>query len=259
MPIPRVRNGLQNLHQFLRLICAWWVCWGFGIAIFVLLPFRSPTDIWKKLRLPWARTVLWLLRIRLNVRGAEHLRGPGVFIANHMSFIDVVILPALVPRECRVVAKREVLYFPIVGWGFAVGGALLVDRRNPRLASVRLLQAAAKLPRGWSLVIFPEGTRSRTGALQRFKRGAFSLAIATKLPVVPIALANTQHIMGPGAWFVRPGTVDVQVGAPISTHTWREETIRDHMQQGREAVAQCLSTLDARAQGHEVAASESVR
>lgn len=199
----------------------------------------------------WARTTLGLLRIRLEVTGAQNLTGPAIFIANHQSLIDVVILPALVPQACRIVAKRELLRVPFLGWGFAVSGALLLDRRNPRLAAASLARGVAKLPRGWSLVLFPEGTRSKDGSLGRFKRGATSLALASKLPIVPVGLHGAQNIIGNGEWFVRSGVVRVHVGNPIPTHAWQAATFRDHVLESRDAVAACMQ--EAARQGGRVA------
>lgn len=253
MPVPRLRHALQNFHQCLRILCSWLVCAIFGLTFMALWPFLGATKTWLMLRLPWAKVILSVLRIRLEVHGAEHLRGPGIFIANHASLIDVVILPALVPRECRLVAKRAVLWFPIVGWAFGAGGALLIDRHKPRQAAVKLAQGLRKLPEGWSLLIFPEGTRSRTGDLQRFKRGAFTLAVASRLPIVPIGLTGTQNIIGTGSWFVRPGLVRVQVGQPIDTTGWSNHTLREHISVGHDAVNQCLVDLGRSVAGQQVA------
>jgi len=148
-----------------------------------------------------------------------------------------------VPPGCRFVAKRELLFVPFWGWAFASAGALLIDRRNPRLAAQSLLAGLKKLPKGWSLVVFPEGTRSRTGDLQRFKRGAFSLALASKMPVVPMGIAGTHAIIGPKQWFVRSGVVRVHIGPPIDTRAWQPDTLREHIHEGHQAVAACLRAL----------------
>lgn len=216
MPIPRLQHGLQNVTQFFRLVCAWCFCVGVAVVYILGIPFLGAEQMWLRLRLPWARTVLRLLRVRLDVRGTEHLRGPAVFIANHLSFIDVVILPALVPRECRLVAKREVLYFPLVGWAFAAGGALLVDRRNPRLAAKRLLAAVRKLPKGWSLQVFPEGTRSRTGEMAPFKPAIASMASMAGCPIVPAYLSGTYEALPKGGGMLpRVRRIGAAVGPAI--------------------------------------------
>jgi len=243
MPLPRPAALLQNLNQLGRFILAWGLAVGVGVLVVVLSLVIKPTTLWYRLRTPWARLTLRLLRIRLEITGGEHLVGPRIFIANHMSLIDVVVVPAIVPPGCRFVAKRELLFVPFWGWAFASAGALLIDRRNPRVAAKSLLAGLAKLPKGWSLVVFPEGTRSRTGALQRFKRGAFSLALASRMPIVPIGIAGTHAIIGPKQWFVRSGVVRVHVGPPIDTSAWHADTLRTHIDEGQRAVAACLRAL----------------
>ena len=243
MPLTRLAALLQNLNQFGRFILAWGLAVGVGVLVVLFSLVIRPTTLWYHLRTPWARLTLRLLRIRLEVTGQEHLVGPRIFIANHMSLIDVVVVPAIVPPDCRFVAKRELMFVPFWGWAFASAGALLIDRRNPRLAAKSLLAGLKKLPKGWSLVVFPEGTRSCTGALQRFKRGAFSLALASKMPMVPIGIAGTHAIIGPKQWFVRSGVVRVHVGPAIDTSAWRADTLRQHIHEGHEAVAACLRAL----------------
>jgi 1-acyl-sn-glycerol-3-phosphate acyltransferase len=253
MPLTRLATLLQNLNQFGRFILAWGLAVGVGVLVLLLSVIIKPTTLWYRLRTPWARLTLRLLRIRLEVTGQEHLVGPKIFIANHMSLIDVVVVPAIVPRGCRFVAKRELMFVPFWGWAFASAGALLIDRRNPRLAAKSLLEGLKKLPAGWSLVVFPEGTRSRTGALQRFKRGAFSLALASRMPMVPIGIAGTHAIIGPKQWFVRSGVVRVHVGPPLDTRTWQADTLRQHIQEGQDAVAACLQALGEPAHAPQVA------
>lgn len=259
MPVSRPRRPLQKAVALCRLAVAWAVSISFGLGFLLCMPILGSTRLWLALRTRWARTVLAVLGVRLQVAGGEHLRGPAIFIANHMSLIDVVILPALVPASCRLVAKRAVLWFPIIGWAFARGGALLIDRSRPQEAAQKLVDGLGQLPAGWSLVIFPEGTRSRTGALQRFKRGAFTLATASKLPIVPVALAGTHEIIGPGGVLMYPGVVRVQVGAPIPTDGWRHETLREHIATSHAAMAVCLRKLSAAGAAPDVAVPPGVR
>lgn len=245
MPVSRLIGALQNVPQFFRFIAAWALALGTGGMLGLLSLFIEPRKLWVRWRTPWARATLWLLRIRVEVEGQQHLRGPGIFIANHNSLIDVVVVPAIVPPTTRFVAKQELKKIPLWGWAFAASGALLIDRRNARLASESLTRGLGQLPPAWSLVVFPEGTRSRDGQLQRFKRGAFNLALASKLPLIPMGLVGTQAIIGHKGWFVRPGVVRVRVGAPLPTTLWRTETLREHMAEGARAVATCIAQAQA--------------
>lgn len=231
----------QRWSQPWRFVLAWFFSLAMGLVVAFASLALGPRRAWVRCARYWARTTLAIVRVRLVVTGAEHLRGPGIFIANHQSLIDVVIMPALVPQTCRIVAKRELKFVPFLGWGFAISGALLLDRRNPRLAALSLARGVRELPRNWSLALFPEGTRSADGALARFKRGATSLALASKLPIVPVGLYGARQIIGHGEWFVRSGVVHVHVGPPLPTVDWQPHAMRDHVAAGRDAVAACMA------------------
>lgn len=238
---------------FVRYLLAW--AWSLGIASVacLLCLLIGPRRTWVRVRRLWARVALALIGVRLEVQNPERLAGPAIFVANHQSLIDVVFLPAIVPATARFVAKRELLLVPLWGWAFAAGGALLIDRKNPRAALESLRRGAEMLEPGWSLVVFPEGTRTQDGELGRFKRGAFLLATLTKLPVVPIGFDGARDIVPAGKSLVRGGRVAVHVGEPLDTRAWAEATLRGHINQGRDAVATCVAA--ARAQRRSSAAT----
>ena len=221
----------------IRYVLGW--TWSLGIAtVFCLMcPVLGPRRLWRWLRPLWAKVTLALVGVQLNVSGAERLVGPVVFVSNHESLIDVVILPALLPSETLFVAKRTLRWIPFWGWAFAAGGALLIDRTNPRAALVALRASAREVPAAWSLAVFPEGTRSRTGTLGRFRRGAFVLARESQRPIVPIGLVGARSIVAAGGWLVRGGTVDVHVGPALPVEPFNSLPLRDHIAAGAHAVA----------------------
>jgi 1-acyl-sn-glycerol-3-phosphate acyltransferase len=230
-----------------RYLCAWVFTLCVAVLACVMCVFLGGTRMWLSVAQNWARACLWILGVRLDVVGLDNLqRGPAVFICNHESLMDVVFMPALLPRTVRMVAKRELLYVPFVGWAFAAGGAMLVDRSKPRQALRNLLKELDRLPKGWSLFVFPEGTRSKDGTLKPFKKGAFHMAAHTKLPVVPIGLSGARAIVPADGWLVRPGVVQVNVGEPIDTQGWEVVDAPQHRAAGFAAVAQCVEAARAR-------------
>lgn len=215
--------------------------WAGGCAVHSVL--GPPRQAWLRWRVPWGQRTLAALGIRVDIAGLEHMKGPALFIANHQSFLDVILLPAILPRETLFVAKQQLRKVPIWGWAFARTGAVLIDRGNPREAIESIRRGVATMPPGWSLVMFPEGTRSRDGRLKPFKKGFAHVAAATRLPIVPIAIGGVDELRLGLRWLLKPGVVRVGVGRPIDTTPWTPDGIDDNVAMVRQAVEQQLARV----------------
>jgi len=179
----------------------------------------------------WGELGSALAGIEVDVRGEQHLwsRRPAVFIFNHQSGIDVLLLCKLLRRDLVGVAKQEMRRNPIFGPAFALVGTVFIDRFNRDKAIEALQPAVDALRQGLSLVIAPEGTRSPTPRLGPFKKGAFHLALAAKVPIVPIVFRNALDALPKHALVVRPATVEVVVHPPIDTASWTVESLDDEI------------------------------
>jgi 1-acyl-sn-glycerol-3-phosphate acyltransferase len=169
----------------------------------------------------WARWILATCRIRVDVEGLENI-APGrsyVVMSNHQSAVDIAALAASLPLSWRFVAKRELTRIPFFGWGLLAAGHIVIDRRNNERSVRSLKRAAEKVRAGASVILFPEGTRSRTGELGRFKSGGFHLAIEAGVPILPVAISGTRRITPPKSLRVESGHVLVRYGKPIPTDT----------------------------------------
>jgi 1-acyl-sn-glycerol-3-phosphate acyltransferase len=206
----------------------------------------APVWSWLTFARPWGRGALALVGARLDIEGAEHLAGPAVYVSNHQSQVDVALLPAILPRKIRWVAKKELKRIPLWGWAFAKAGAVLIDRQDPRGAVAAIRDGIKELPEGWSVAVFPEGTRTRSGEMNRFKKGAFHIAMQTVLPMVPIGLDGARDIIPADAWVTRPGVVYVTVGEPIPTSDWKVATMNQHVAHVRQRVVECIERSKAR-------------
>ena len=162
-----------------------------------------------------------LAGVRLDVRGAEHLAArPAVFLFNHQSQLDVLILAKLLRGGFTGVAKKELAHSPGFGLMFRLADVAFVDRHDTAQARRALQPAVQKLRDGISLAIAPEGTRSATPALGPFKKGAFHVAMQAGVPIVPIVIRNSGELMWRGATTIHAGTVQVAVLPPVPTTGW---------------------------------------
>ena len=166
----------------------------------------------------WSRWILATTGVRVDIRGLDRLT-PGrsyVFVANHQSIYDIPVVFASLPYQVRIISKEAVGRFPFLGWHLRRTGHLLVNRRrgdrDAILAWLRSLRS-----HGLSLIVFPEGTRSRTGRVARFKGGSFMLALEAGLPIAPLSIVGSRHVMLKGRLATYPGHVRLVVHDPIET------------------------------------------
>jgi HAD superfamily hydrolase (TIGR01490 family) len=182
-----------------------------------------------------------LAGVRLEVHGGQHLvTRPAVFLFNHQSQLDVLILAKLLHGGFTGVAKKELANSPGFGLMFRLADVAFVDRHDTAQARKALQPAVQKLRDGISLVIAPEGTRSATPALGSFKKGGFHVAMQAGVPIVPIVIRNSGELMWRGAMTIHAGTVQVAVLPPIPTTGWLTEDLDSRVRQVR---GQYLATL----------------
>jgi 1-acyl-sn-glycerol-3-phosphate acyltransferase len=196
--------------------------WGGGAIAASLLGWRGP--LYSRLTRRWAGTILSASGSPVVVHGMEHVSGdaPMVVVSNHVSWFDVFAIASVLPGTFHFVAKKELERIPIFGSAWKAAGHISIDRSNRASAIQSLREAGQKIrhERG-AVVIFPEGTRSRTGRLQPFKKGAFMLAVEAGVPVVPTVVVGSYDIMRPDTWKIRPNTIHVHFTDPIPTEDIR--------------------------------------
>jgi len=179
----------------------------------------EPGGVQDRVPRAWARALLHDAGISVRVTGQDHVagNGPWVYCANHASFVDVGAVAATLPGSLRFVAKRELFRIPVFGMGLRLTGQIPVHRAHHEVALEAFAAAATAVRSGLSAVVFAEGTRSRDGTLQPFKKGAFVMAIATQAPCVPVYVAGAWSLLPRGGLVPRAGTVEVRIGQPIPT------------------------------------------
>ena len=191
----------------------------------------------------WADYAAALAGIKMDVEGEQHLfaQRPAVFIFNHQSSSDVLITIKLLKRDFTGIGKKEIARFPILGAFFKFGGMVFIDRKNtPKAIEAMEPAVRAIQDEGLSIVLAPEGTRSRSTKLGRFKKGAFHLAMQAKVPIVPIVIHNAIDSLPKGQNILRPAEIKVTVLPPVDTSKWKAATIEEHVEEVR---GQYLKTL----------------
>ena len=145
----------------------------------------------------WSRSALLLFGIRLTVTGTEHIHKGRhyIYAANHSSYMDIPVLLAGIPDNLRLTLRSSLTRIPIWGWALLIGPFLVLDRSNPKKAASTVRIAVERIKAGASVLFFPEGTRTPTGTMQTFKRGAFHLAVEAGAPILPVAISGTYEIL----------------------------------------------------------------
>lgn len=181
-----------------------------------------------------------ILGIDLVVTGLDRLdRGtPYVFMSNHLSFLDGPLLMTILDRPARVIVKRFVFRIPILGLGMRFSGYVPLDREGAGVGRRSIARAAQWIKeKGYSFLIYPEGTRSFNGKLLRFRRGGFFLALESGAPIVPVSVKGTYELMPRGKWLVRKGPVQITFHEPIPVTGLTVEMIPELMDRVKAAVS----------------------
>jgi 1-acyl-sn-glycerol-3-phosphate acyltransferase len=167
----------------------------------------------------WSRVILFVPGVRLEIKmhGNLDLGRPYVFMPNHASMVDIWAVCVAIPASFRFMAKKQLSRIPLFGWAMSAGRFIFIDRQNGLAARRSMDEAARRIRAGQSVVIFPEGTRTRDGRLLPFKKGGFHLAIDSGAAIVPVAIRGSRAVMPRGAALIRAGAVTVEVGEPIPT------------------------------------------
>ena len=212
--------------KILRRLHYWWSLFVAGILLLVFGPpilFVAWLTGKHDLVYPWAffgaRNWLRLSGMKVRVSGQEHLdpNETYVFVSNHRSYLDTATLFIYTGRRLGLLAKKELLNIPILGFGMGFVNIMAIDRSNRERALKTVEAATARIRSGISFGVFAEGTRARPGEFLPFKKGAFYMAAQAGVSIVPIAMKNTDYLMGKGTGEARPGTIEMVMLPPVST------------------------------------------
>ncbi len=180
--------------------------------------------------------------IRLKVEGLEHIaRGANyLFVANHQSYLDPAALMNCIPRDMRFMVKKELWKLPMINLGMYFADFVFVDRDSGIKARQSMNLAVKRLKAGASFLIFAEGTRTRTGRLQNFKRGPFLMAVEAKIPILPVTISGSYHLWPPSSRRINPGLIQVYLHPPVDIRGVKVREVGALMAKIKDAVASRL-------------------
>jgi 1-acyl-sn-glycerol-3-phosphate acyltransferase len=216
-----------------------------ALSLVLALVFRSGRPSHRVASL-WARLILRTCGVNVEVEGEENLRPERTFVlaSNHQSLFDTPILFAHLPLSFRILYKKSLNRIPFLGWHLFLSGHIGVERENPAKARASLVEAAARIRRGTSVVVFPEGTRSYDGVMRAFKKGSFRLAIRAGAPIVPLTIADSHLVMKRGKVTVHPRTVRLVIDRPIPVEGLVDGDASSLSARVREVVSRNLASCE---------------
>jgi 1-acyl-sn-glycerol-3-phosphate acyltransferase len=229
----------------------------FSLSAIVVIAalFRHRGRFYEWVARTWARWTLWASGVRVRIEGLENLRAdrPQIVASNHQSWFDVFAIAAFLPKRYRFIAKEELRRIPLFGLAWESAGHISINRQD-RVRAITALDAAGALMRGdnSTVIIFPEGTRSRSGQLQPFKKGTFMLALRTGIEIVPTAVVGSRGVLKKGDWRVRRGPIIVRFGAPIDSSKYDESHREQLMGAVRERIERMLDHPERKRDGVDV-------
>ncbi len=238
---PRGRPGPRTIARTLAAYGGMAGAAGIGLGIGLLN--RSRRDAVNLTISAGSDAALLLAGVGVRVRGREHLwsRRPAVFIFNHQSWLDGLVVMKLLREDITGVAKKEIASQPGFGQFAKLARMAFVDRENGARGREALAPAVERLHEGYSIVIAPEGTRSATPRVGAFKKGAFHAAMQGGVPIVPMVIRGAGELLWRGSSFMRSGTVDVRVLAPIFTDQWTADSLNERVAEVRERFVETLA------------------
>lgn len=198
------------------------VLWTFVCSIFAILflIFDRSFTLYFGLSPIFSGGILKISGVKVEKSGLDNFdhNKPYIFVSNHSSQYDIPVLQHSIPGRMGMIFKKELAKIPFFGWQLKWGPYIMVDRKDPESAMKSIEEAKEKIKKlNMSVVVFAEGTRSKTGEVQPFKRGAFYLASRSGFPIIPVSISKTNNILPKGKFRIRSGKVKVHFDKPIIT------------------------------------------
>jgi 1-acyl-sn-glycerol-3-phosphate acyltransferase len=177
----------------------------------------------------WSKIICFVTLCPVTVRGRENLNKNQsyIFVANHQGIYDIFLIYGYLNVPIKWMMKQSLRKIPFVGKACEMAGFIFVDNSSPKAVARTIRETEQKLRNGASVALFPEGSRTQTGRLGKFKKGAYQMAVDLRLPIVPVTINGSYHVMPKGFYFIRPHKMELLIHEPVSTEDLTSDNIRD--------------------------------
>ncbi len=237
-------QSIKNLFQSI-----WLIFWASFMSVVLFIPMTVAAvcsvtgNLAFNISKLWAWTMLIVTGVKVRITGREKIKEGQqyVIISNHQSQYDILALVTSLQIQFRWVIKKELLYVPLFGWALYAAKNVFIDRGNKEKAIASINKAVNRLPKGVSILVFAEGTRSKDGTLQKFKKGGFTIAIERKMHILPVAVKGSRSILPKGSLVFNSGIIDVVVCDPILVDGYTHESIDDLINKTHQVIEHELS------------------
>ncbi|MGD9488974.1 MAG: lysophospholipid acyltransferase family protein [Calditrichaceae bacterium] len=186
----------------------------------------------------WARSILWISGTKLIIEGLENVKSgqPYIFVANHQSNFDVLATVVAIPETVRFIAKKELFRVPLFAQGMKAAGVIKIDRGNSASAKKSIDEAVNIVNHGVSVIVFPEGTRSKDGKIHAFKKGGFILALNGEIPIMPIVISGSKYVLKKHWFILKPGKIKTRFLKEIPTKNLSYDSRNQLVEQARNQI-----------------------
>ena len=194
----------------------------------------------------WAYTMLAVSFVRTEIKNKEKIKQGAsyIIISNHQSLYDIISLVTTLGIQYRWFIKKEVLKIPIFGYALYASRNIFIDRSNTDRAIESINKGIDRLPKGVSVMVFAEGTRSPDGQIHEFKKGGFMVAVAHKMPILPVTVNGSRRVLPKGSLAFKPGKIQVVVGDPIDTSGYTTQDVDELIAKTRQTIMKNFNPED---------------
>lgn len=209
---------MKKIFGVLRFVASVIVSGISAAVIIPILPFDRDHTLFHRITRTWARALIYICGIHVDLKGVEWLQQSQhyIYVSNHASLVDIPVMLATIPDRIHILYKKELELIPLFGWGLKGGPHIPIDRRQTHESRRSLVAAMQKIRDGASVLLYAEGTRTIDGTLQPFKRGAFYIAAQTGVPVLPLTVNGSFGVLPKGSFSIMPGTIELILEKPLN-------------------------------------------